>query len=79
MLRGYLALAILCLALLLSDPVQRFIIAPWVRLFPSSRIRVFTRWQRLMAHLILVMVGRVGGAHFPEFPRIPGRPGTLVL
>ena len=79
MLRGYPALAILCLALFLADPVQRFVIGPWVRLFPSSRIRVLTRWQWLMAHLCLGMVGRVGGARFPELPRIPGRAGTLVV
>jgi 1-acyl-sn-glycerol-3-phosphate acyltransferase len=79
MLRGYPALAILCLALFLSDPVQRFVIAPWVRLFPSTRIRVLSLWQRLMAHLCLGMVGRVGGARFPELPRIPGQAGILVV
>ena len=79
MLRGYLALAIICLALLVCDPVQRFVIAPWVRLFPGSRIRVLTRWQRLMARIVLGPIRHVGGASIPELPRIPGKPGTLVV
>jgi len=78
-LRGYLALALLCLTLLVSDPVQRLIIGPWVRLFPSRRIAVLTRWQHALAWTVLGIVHHVGGARIPELPEIPGRPGTLVL
>lgn len=78
-LRGYLALTVMCLTLLLLDPVQRLVVAPWVRLFPSRRIPVLTRWQRFLAHLMLGSVRRVGGAHIQEVPQIPGREGVLLL
>jgi 1-acyl-sn-glycerol-3-phosphate acyltransferase len=78
-LRGYLALTVACLALLMLDPVQRFVIAPWVRLFPSRRIAVLGRWQRLLAHTMLGSVSRVGGARVPDLPDVPGGQGTLVL
>jgi len=66
-------------ALLLLDPVQRLIIAPWVRLVPSRRIAVLTRWQRMMARIVLGSVGGIGGARIPTLPSIEGRAGTLVL
>lgn len=78
-LRGYLALALVCLTLLVFDLVQRLVIGPWVRLFPSRRIAVLSRWQHAIARTVLGTVHRVGGARIPELPQIPGRPGTLVL
>jgi 1-acyl-sn-glycerol-3-phosphate acyltransferase len=78
-LRGYLALALVCLTLLVLDPVQRLVIGPWVRLFPSRRIAVLSRWQHAMAQIVLGLTHHVGGAHIPELPGIRGRPGTLVL
>lgn len=78
-IRGYLALVFMCLSLVVLDPVQRFLVAPWVRLFPSRRIPVLTRWQRFMAHLMLGSVRRIGGASIPQVPQIPGREGVLVL
>jgi 1-acyl-sn-glycerol-3-phosphate acyltransferase len=78
-IRGYLALITLLLALLASDPIQRLIIAPRARLFPSSRKRILTRWQDAMARLCMGMLSFVGGARFPALPSIPGRRGTLVL
>ncbi len=78
-LRGYLALTFACLVLLLLDPVQRLVIAPWVRLAPSRRIRVLTRWQRFLAYVVLRSVSTIGGAGIPTLPAIPGRGDTLVL
>ena len=78
-LRGYVALAIILLALVLLDPVQRLIVAPWARLAPSGRIRIFSRWQRFLARSILETLRLVGGAHIPDVPAIPGGAGVLVL
>lgn len=78
-LRGYLALGLVCLGLLLLDPVQRLVVAPWTRIAPTRRIRVLTRWQRFLAHMVLGSVGRIGGAGIPPLPRISGREGVLVL
>jgi len=78
-LRGYLALTVILLALLLLDPVQRIVIAPWARLAPSRRVRIFTRWQRFLANGILGTLRLVGGADIQQVPRIPGRAGVLVL
>jgi 1-acyl-sn-glycerol-3-phosphate acyltransferase len=78
-IRGYLALTVICLALLLGDPVQRLLIAPWVRLFPSRRIPVLARWQHIYAWIVLRSVSVVGGARIPELPAVPGKPGTLIL
>jgi 1-acyl-sn-glycerol-3-phosphate acyltransferase len=78
-IRGYLALAFICVALLLCDPIQRLIIAPWARLAPRRRIAVFGRWQHAMAHLVLQPLRWIGGAQIPALPRIPGEEGTLIL
>jgi len=78
-LRGYVALAVVCLALVLLDPLQRLIIAPWVRIMPARRIRVLTRWQRFMARVVLDPVEKIGGARIPALPHVPGGPGVLVL
>ena len=40
--RGYVALGFLCLGLLLSDLIQRTVVALWVKLRPSRRIPVLT-------------------------------------
>ena len=78
-LRGYVALAVVCLSLLLLDLPQRLFIAPWVRLFPASRVRVLTRWQRFMARVVLDPVEKIGGARIPALPHVPGGPGVLVI
>lgn len=73
-------MAIVCLALLVSDLVQRFVISPWVKLRPSRRIPVLGRWIQLMAVLCTRPVVRIGGARIPVPPRIvPAKPGVLIL
>lgn len=78
-LRGYLALSVLCTSFVMCDLVQRFVIAPWVKLVPSQRKAVLARWQQLMASLVLNSVSKVGGAKIPELPEIPADEGTLIL
>ena len=78
-LRAYLALGTVLLALLLMDPVQRLVVAPWARLAPSRRIQIFTAWQRLAATVVLGTFRSVGGARLPAIPPVPGREGVLVL
>ncbi len=78
-LRGYLAFTVVVLTLVLLDPVQRLLIAPWARLAPSRRLWLLTGWQRFLAQVILVPVIRLGGARIPPIPAIRGREGVLVL
>jgi 1-acyl-sn-glycerol-3-phosphate acyltransferase len=78
-LRGYIAFTLILLGLLLFDPVQRLLVAPWARMAPSRRVRTFSRWQRFLAHFVLRSVARIGGAKMPAVPRIDGRAGVLVL
>jgi 1-acyl-sn-glycerol-3-phosphate acyltransferase len=78
-LRGYAALAVILLALLLLDPVQRLLIAPWAQASPSRRVRVFSRWQRFLALSILRCLRVVGGASIQDVPKIQGREGVLIL
>jgi len=78
-LRGYFAIAFVCVVLLLCDPVQRFVIVPWVRLAPRKRIPVLAGWQHALAHLVLKSLRWIGGAHLPALPSVPAGEGTLIL
>lgn len=78
-LRGYLALILVLLGLLLLDPVQRLVVGPWARLAPARRIAVHARWQRFLARFVLGTLGAVGGVHLPAIPRVEGRAGVLLL
>lgn len=73
-------MTIVCLALLLSDPVQRLVIAPWIRLRPSRRIPVLGGWIRLMAFFITKPVQAIGGGGLPKpLKTVPSGPGVLIL
>ncbi len=78
-IRGYVALFLLCLSFLPLDLVQRLILAPWVRIVPSHRVSAMTRWERFMAWWVMAFVSKIGGAHLPDLPTIPGGDGTLIL
>jgi len=78
-LRGYAALAVILLALLFLDPVQRLLIAPWAQASPARRIRVFSRWQRFLAVWTLRCLRVIGGAGIQDVPKIQGREGVLIL
>jgi 1-acyl-sn-glycerol-3-phosphate acyltransferase len=79
-LRGYVALLIVCVALILADLVQRFVIRPWVTLRPSRRVVVLGGWINFMARLVTRPLVRIGGARIPVPERlIPAEPGVLIL
>jgi 1-acyl-sn-glycerol-3-phosphate acyltransferase len=79
-LRGYLALATVCLGLLLSDILQRFVVTPWVKIRPSRRVPVLTGWIGFMAKVVTRPMVRIGGADIPVPDRVvPGEPGVLIL
>lgn len=78
-LRGYVALIVICLGLLVADLIQRLIIQPSVWLFPGKRIAILGAWERFMAWWVLANLSGLGGAQVPELPSIPGAPGVLVL
>lgn len=79
-LRRYLALGIVCVGLLLSDLVQRTVVALWVKLKPASRTSVLAAWIDMMASLVTKPLIVVGGARIRMPPRIvPAEPGTLIV
>ncbi len=78
-IRGYVALLLLCLSFLPLDLVQRFVLAPWVRLVPRHRVAVLGRWERFMAWWVMANVSRIGGARLPDVPAIHAGDSTLVL
>ena len=78
-LRAYLAITIACVGMLICDPVQRFLIAPWVRLFPSRRHRVLTAWLQWLALMVTKPLTWIGGASIPEPAKVPSGPGVLIL
>ncbi|HET9947383.1 MAG TPA: lysophospholipid acyltransferase family protein [Longimicrobiales bacterium] len=80
MIRGWLALAFASLALVVGDIVQRLVIAPWIRIRPSSRVRVLSGWMKLVAWMVTRPVSLIGGCLIPRPPRnVPAEPGVLLL
>lgn len=80
MVRGWLALAFVSVALAVADLVQRLVIAPWVRLRPADRVPVLGRWIKIMAWLTTRPVGFLAGSRIPTPPRVvPTRPGVLLV
>ena len=73
-------MAFVSLALAVGDVVQRFVIAPWVKLRPSARFRVLGGWINIMAWLMTRPVAFVSGSVIPRPSRaVPSRPGVLVV
>lgn len=73
-------LAFVSLSLATGDVVQRLIIAPWVKLRPSDRVRVLGGWIKIMAWLMTRPVAFLGACTVPRPPRIvPTGPGVLVV
>ena len=79
LLRGSLALVFCILFLLLGDPVQRLVVVPMIKLFPSRRIAIMGRWLHTMRWLSLSPIRFIGGARFPRPPKIPGDWDVLVI
>ena len=78
-LRGYLALSLAAVFLLAGDPIQRFVICPATRMFPSAGPHMMGAWQRFLARVVFFILGWIGGAALPAAPRIPGEAGVLIL
>jgi 1-acyl-sn-glycerol-3-phosphate acyltransferase len=79
-IRGWVAIVFTSLTLVLADIVQRGVIAPWVKLRPSSRIPVLDKWIKIMAWLMTRPVAFIGGCVIPRpKPIVPGGPGVLLL
>ena len=78
-LRGTLALAVVGLALVVAELVQRTLVQGAVVLFPRRRHRILAAWQQLMARFVLGSIRLLGGARFGDIPRIPGGSDVLIL
>ena len=78
-LRGYLAVSLAAVFLLAGDPIQRFVICPATRMFPSAGPHMLGAWQRFLARGVFFILGWIGGAALPAAPRIPGEAGVLIL
>ncbi len=78
-LRSVGTLALLAPVFLGSDLIQRILIAPASKLLAGRRDLVLTRWQRLLARVVLFILRHPGGVRVAGLPRIPAEPGVLVL
>jgi 1-acyl-sn-glycerol-3-phosphate acyltransferase len=79
-LRGALSLFTVAILFLVTDLIQRIIVAGMVRLRPGSRDQILCGWMRLLARLSLrTAVQAIGGARIETIPVLEGRPGTLIL
>jgi 1-acyl-sn-glycerol-3-phosphate acyltransferase len=68
------------LILLLSDPLQRTVVAGAARLFPGARGGILTSWIQAMRFVVLDFASvALGGARLDTHPRIPSQPGVLVV
>ena len=79
MVRGYIALGLIGILFLAADVIERLIIVALVRLLPQRKERVLTPWARSVSALTLGILSRIGGATIGTLPRIPCRPGVLVM
>ena len=78
-LRGYLTVGVAGVLLVVLDLAQRTVVTLLVKVMPRRRERILGRWQRWIAHMVLGLVRVVGGARVGSLPRVPGRPGVLLV
>lgn len=80
LVRSWSAVVVASLALIIGDPIQRFIVVPLAKLRPSRRIPILGRWMKIMAWLVTRPVQFFGGCVIPRPARIvPGGPGVLIV
>jgi 1-acyl-sn-glycerol-3-phosphate acyltransferase len=78
--RGFLAFAFAGIGLLVSDLLQRTVVAAAARLFPRARHRILTGWIQAMRFLVLDLgTVMLAGARLGPRLRIPSRHGVLVV
>jgi 1-acyl-sn-glycerol-3-phosphate acyltransferase len=79
-IRGVLAFSFAGFLLLVSDLLQRTVVAAAARLFPRARHRVLTFWIQAMRYVVLDLgTATLGGARLAPRLRIPCRPDVLVI
>ena len=78
-LRGYLAITVVCMGILLCDPIQRFLIVPLSWAFPSRRDRLLIAWARWLSEMVIAPLSWIGGVSVPEPVKVPSGPGVLIL
>ena len=79
-IRGFFACACAGCLLLVSDLLQRTVVAGAARLFPRARHRILTAWIQAMRFVVLDLGSvMLGGARMGPRLRIPSRPGVLVI
>ncbi len=78
-LRGYLAITVVGMGILLCDPIQRFLIVPLCWLFPSRRDRLLAAWAHWLSWMSTAPLSWIGGASIPEPAKVPSGPGVLIL
>jgi len=77
-LRGLAALALVGGYFLITDLVQRTVIAARIRWRPTSRERVLSAWVKWVSRTTSAIIERIGGTRMSA-PVIPLEPGVLVL
>jgi 1-acyl-sn-glycerol-3-phosphate acyltransferase len=78
-LRGYLAITVVFGAILLCDPIQRFVIVPLGWIFPARRDRLLIAWAQWLCWMVTAPLSWIGGALIPEPVKVPSGPGVLIL
>lgn len=79
-IRGLLAFTFAGIGLVVSDVLQRTVVAGAARLFPRARHRILTLWIQAMRYLVLDFATvLIAGARLGPRLRIPSRPGVLVI
>jgi len=79
-LRGYLALVVICTALVVCDLFQRTVIVLRLKLQPEKRVEILGPWINTLATIVMGGVSRIGGASVPVPARVvPSGPGVLIV
>lgn len=80
MIRGALAFSVAGFLLLVSDLLQRTVVAAAARLLPRARHRILTVWIQWMRFVVLDLATvMLGGARLAPRLRIPSRSDVLVI
>jgi len=79
MIRGYAALSLVAAFMLVCDLIQRAVVCPIARMWPSRGPSMLGRWQRFLCATVFGILERIGGVNMPRPRQVPGGPGVLIL